>query len=143
LKRISRAIAGAAFAGTALTVIASSVNAQPGSQWSAIAFSGASTTSLVEPVQYRGRAYVAQRRGRSYGSYRNYGYGRSFGRNTAIGVGSLIIGGIILSEVARSEHRREHASDWSRCAQTYRSFEADTGMYTGYDGIRRPCPYLN
>jgi hypothetical protein len=84
-------------------------------------------------VQYRGRPY-GDRRG---------GYRGNFGRDAGIGIGALIIGGIILSEAARAEHQRDHGDDWQRCADTYRSFEPSTGMYTGYDGIRRTCPYLN
>ena len=60
----------------------------------------------------------------------------------AIGIGALIIGGIVLSEAARAEHRQHHRGDWERCADRYRSFESDTGMFTGYDGERHVCPYL-
>jgi hypothetical protein len=83
-----------------------------------------------------------QYRGRSHGDRRN-GYRGNFGRDAGIGIGALIIGGIILSETARADHRRDHGGDWQRCADTYRSFEPSTGLYTGYDGIRRTCPYLN
>jgi hypothetical protein len=30
----------------------------------------------------------------------------------------------------------------ARCEATFRSFDPDTGTYMGYDGVRRPCPYL-
>ena len=126
------AIVGAAFVCAALTSVAPSVDAHPTTLLSPPAVTSTTTTNPVETVQYRGR---------SNDRYR--GNNRGFGRNAAIGIGSLIIGGIVLSEIARADHRRVHVSDWSRCAQTYRSFESDTGMYTGYDGIRRPCPYLN
>ena len=90
-------------------------------------------SSSVEQVQYRnGGGY---RRGSGYRRGGN-------GGNIALGIGAAIIGGIMLSEAARAEHRSSHGDDWSRCAQTYRSFESDTGMYTGYDGVRRTCPYL-
>jgi opacity protein-like surface antigen len=108
---------------------------------------GSQTATGIEKVQYRG-GYG------SYGGYRNDGYrnggyrggyrgGRNYGRNIGLGIGAAVIGGIILSESARAEHRSEHSSDWGRCAETYKSFESDTGMYTGYDGVRRTCPYLN
>jgi hypothetical protein len=84
----------------------------------------------VEQAQYRGR-----------GANRGY-RGRSGGGGVAIGLGAAIIGGIILSEAARAEHRSNNGSAWERCAQTYRSFEQNTGMYTGYDGQRHTCPYL-
>jgi BA14K-like protein len=87
----------------------------------------------VETIQYRGRYH-----GGRGGGYRGYS-----GRDAGIGIGALIIGGIILSEAARAQHRSDNGDDWQRCADTFRSFEPSTGMYTGYDGIRRTCPYLN
>lgn len=71
-------------------------------------------------------------------------YGRRYGNdgNIALGIGAAIIGGIILSEAARADHRRTHGSDWDRCERTYRSFDPSSGLYTGYDGVRRTCPYL-
>jgi opacity protein-like surface antigen len=90
-------------------------------------------------AQYRGDNY-----GRRYDGGRRYGYRRNYnGRNIGIGIGAAIIGGIILNEAARAEHRSSHGSQWSRCEETYRSFEPSTGMYTGYDGERHTCPYLN
>jgi BA14K-like protein len=92
----------------------------------------------VEHIQYRNGNY-----GRRYGGGR-YGYRRNNnGRNIGIGIGAAIIGGIILNEAARADHRSSHGDQWDRCAQTYRSFEPSTGMYTGYDGERHTCPYLN
>lgn len=85
----------------------------------------------VEQIQFRN-----DRRFRSNGSRRGNG------GNIALGIGAAIIGGIVLSEAARAEHRSSHGSDWDRCAQTYRSFDSDTGTYTGYDGVRHTCPYL-
>lgn len=92
-------------------------------------------SNLVEKVQYRGRG--------NRGGYRGGRSGGNFGRNAALGIGAAIIGGIVLSEAARAEHRRDHGAAWERCAQTYRSFEPSTGLYTGYDGVRRTCPYLS
>jgi opacity protein-like surface antigen len=86
----------------------------------------------VEQIQYRNG-------GRYRNGYRNRG---GNGGNIALGIGAAIIGGIVLSEAARAEHRSSHGSDWNRCAQTYRSFDSDTGTYTGYDGVRRTCPFL-
>ncbi len=96
------------------------------------------TSRLLDHVQYRG-----QYEGSRYNGYAGNRYRRNNdARNLALGIGGLVIGGIVLSEAARSEHRHTHSSAWQRCAQTYRSFESETGMYTGYDGGRRTCPYL-
>lgn len=87
----------------------------------------------VEQIQFRnGR--------RPRGNFNRSGGGR--GGNIALGIGAAIIGGIVLSEAARAEHRSSHGSDWERCARTYRSFDSETGTYTGYDGVERTCPYL-
>jgi len=67
---------------------------------------------------------------------------RTGGERAAAGIGALIIGGVILSEAARAEHRRDHGGDWDRCARSYRSFDRDTGFYSGRDGERRQCQYL-
>ena len=74
--------------------------------------------------------------------YRGGNYRRGNGRNIALGIGAAIIGGIVLSEAARAEHRQSHGSDWNRCARTFRSFDSDSGTYVGYDGVRRTCPFL-
>jgi BA14K-like protein len=109
---------------------AATVSAHPGGGPTAMRATAAQTAGIVD-VQYRGRSY-------DRGRYRG-----NDGRNIGLGIAGLVIGGIILSEAARAEHRNSNGGDWQRCAQTYRSFERDSGMYTGYDGIRRPCPYLN
>ena len=138
---ITLSLAAAPASGQTGTLAAAPASAQPAAGSSGGARSPA-LAATVEQVQYRGREGFE---GRRYGGDRRYGYrrGNNFGRNAAIGLGAAIIGGIVLSEAARAEHRSSHASDWDRCTQTYRSFEPDTGMYTGYDGVRRTCPFLN
>ncbi len=113
--------------------------------------SATSGSSLIEEVQVgrrggpraglRGSRRVGIRNGRRYGNYRGNRSRGNYGRNAGIGIGAAIVGGAILSEAARAA-RRDGGSAWDRCAATYRSFERSTGMYTGYDGIRRRCPYL-
>lgn len=107
--------------------------AQPGP---AVHVPHAGTAAIADQVRYR-------RHGAYYGNGRYYGGRRHYGRNIGIGIGAAVITGILLSEAARAEHRRSHSSAWERCADTFRSFEPDTGYYTGYDGVRRPCPYLH
>lgn len=131
-KHASRLL-GAALSCAALGLTVAPATAQPSLTLTHLNGLAAQDTRLTENAQYRGRYHRGSR------GYRS----GNFGRNAAIGIGGLIVGGILLSEAARSDHRREHASDWQRCNQQYRSFERDTGMYTGYDGQRRVCPYLN
>jgi hypothetical protein len=130
-KHASRLL-GTALCCAALGLTLAPASAQPALTVTHLSGLAADSSRLAENAEYRGR-HRGSRRHRS---------GRS-GRNTALGIGGLIIGGILLSEAARSEHRRDHASDWERCDERYRSFELDTGMYTGHDGRRRVCPYLN
>jgi opacity protein-like surface antigen len=127
---VVKSLVGAAVCATALSWSSVVAEAQPVARW-ALPSASASQLAAVEQVQYRGR-------GRGDGGYRRGGGGGGL----AIGLGAAIIGGIILSEAARAEHRSNHSGDWERCAQTYRSFERSTGMYTGYDGERHTCPYL-
>lgn len=125
---------------------AAPVMATPGGGLKPLMDTGAAANSDVERVQYRnpgGQRAYGMRGGRRYSGYGGYGSRRNFGRNAGIGLGAAIIGGVVLSQAARSTHRRDHDGDWDRCAETYRSFEPSTGMYTGYDGVRRTCPYLN
>jgi BA14K-like protein len=125
-------LVGAIACVTVLTTSSIAASAQPNAKLSPPTAT-ASQTAVVEQVQYRGR-----------GGYRGQGGNRrgDGGGGAAIGLGAAIIGGIILSEAARAEHRSNNGGDWERCAQTYRSFERSTGMYTGYDGERHTCPYL-
>ena len=71
-----------------------------------------------------------------------------------IGLGAgLVIGGIIANEAYRNR-RGYYYDDYAyegpydggdprvACAERFRSFEWDTGLYTLYSGERRLCPYL-
>ncbi len=143
LKSLSRP---AALCALALALFAAPAAAFPVSTSLQTSQSAAVAPSDVETVQFRnnrrGSAAFRMRNGRNYGNYRG-NRNRNFGRNAGIGIGAAIIGGVLLSQAARAEHRSNHSGDWERCERNYKSFESDTGMYTGYDGIRRTCPYLN
>ena len=132
---------GAILIAATCLIVAPPASAAPTGGLDLLLGSSSERSALIEPVQYRGqnRGRYEGRRSNRYSGNR---YRRDGGRNLALGIGGLIIGGIVLNEVARTQHRREYSSDWARCSATYRSFEPDTGMYTGYDGIRRACPYL-
>jgi BA14K-like protein len=136
MKRATKTLFISALGAMLLHATAASVSAQPGGGTGQLIAPAEQDAGVLEHVQYR-EGYNGRRDDRR-GNYR-----RNNGRDIGLGIAGLIIGGIVLSEAARAEHRGSHGSDWERCAQTYRSFERNTGMYTGYDGIRRPCPYLN
>jgi hypothetical protein len=81
-----------------------------------------------------------------------------FGRGVGIGLGLGILGGIVASEAYRPAYGYYY-DDYSYdgpyyypsgyggdprqiCAQNFRSFEWNTGLYTTYSGEKRLCPYL-
>ena len=65
------------------------------------------------------------------------------GRNIGVGIGIGVLGAIIASEAYRSSPYYYDGGDpRGACAQEYRSFEWNTGMYTTFGGERRLCPYL-
>jgi hypothetical protein len=111
----------------------------------AVAKSG-TAASAVTDVRYR-------RWGGGYGRHRGH-----YGRGVALGLGAAIVGGIIANEIYRPRpgyYYDDYAYDGpyyrpSRfagdgrelCAQNFRSFEWNTGLYTTYGGEKRVCPYL-
>ena len=133
----SKSLFCSAFCASALFVAAAPASAAQFGNLLKPSMASAESSNSLQSVQYR-----PQYDGRRYNRYSGNRSRGNDGRNLALGIGGLIIGGIVLSEAARADHRRSHGSDWDRCAQTYRSFEPDTGMYTGYDGQRHTCPYL-
>lgn len=94
---------------------------------------------------------------RIYGG--GYGYRRYGGwRGPLIGGGALIAGAIIANEYYRPRrgyyydtyahdgpyyYPQGYTGDPRKiCAQNFRSFEWNSGMYTTYGGERKLCPYL-
>lgn len=87
---------------------------------------GASTdSSALQNVYYR----------------RGYRYGRGA---IGLGIAGAIIGGAIIANEGYRYRRHRYADVSARqqCANTYRSFDWDSGTYMGYDGVRHVCPYL-
>jgi hypothetical protein len=81
-----------------------------------------------------------------------------WGRGVGIGLGLGILGGIVAAEAYRPRpgyyyddyayegpyyYPQGYAGDpRAVCAQHFRSFEWNTGLYTTYSGEKRLCPYL-
>lgn len=129
LSTVSAAIAVAAYA-----LVPGAVLAAPLPSGGAI---GGPISSHVEQAQYR-RYGDGGYYNRGYGG-RGY-YGRRRGNGVGIGLG--IAGAVIVGSILAEEARRSGGSGSSRCARTYRSYDPDSGTYTGYDGETHRCPYL-
>ena len=98
---------------------------------------------LLERGSKNTKNLVAYRGGHgSYGDLRNYGYSshRGHGLRGAGIIGGIVAGSLIAGAIRES---RADASDVSRCQETYKSFDSETGTYIGYDGERHICPYLD
>ena len=106
--------------------------------------SSASEANAVTPVQW---------------GYRR-GYGRrGWGAAPWLGLGAGVVIGTIIANEAYRPRRGYYYDDYAYdgpyyypsaysgdpravCAQNFRSFEWNTGLYTTYGGERRLCPYL-
>ena len=114
----------------ALTLCASLVSAEaaqafPASNATRPVAAPAGAQSDVQSVYYR----------------RGYRYGRGA---IGLGIAGAIIGGAIIANEGYRYRRYRYAGVSARqqCADTYRSFDWDSGTYMGYDGVRHVCPYL-
>ena len=116
----------------------------------------AQTSSEVTRVQWGNRGYY---RG-GYGRY-GYGYGRGYRRGPYIGlgIGAGIVAGAIIADSYYRPRPGYYYDDYAYtgpyyrpaqyagdprvlCAESFRSFEWRSGLYTTYAGEKRLCPYL-
>jgi hypothetical protein len=117
---------------------------------------GASVTSPVETVQWRG--------GRGWGGGWRGGHGWWGGPAAGLAAGAIIGGAVAASQpwygydYAPGYYSYGYDSgnydygyaapggyvapggDVAYCAQRYRSYDPASGTYLGYDGLRHPCP---
>lgn len=131
-------------AAAALSVSVIGAHAAPASPLSA-QFSSVSDAAAITQVQYR--------RGGGWG-----GRGWS-GPGIGLGIGAGLVAGAIIADRAYAPRRGYYYDTYASegpyyypegysgdprriCAQNFRSFEWDSGMYTTYGGERRLCPYL-
>ena len=112
----------------------------------AAAPAASSTAGAVSPALSTGVAQV---------QYRGHG---GFGRGLGVGLGIGVLGAIIANEAygpRAGYYYDDYAYDGpyqapanfagdprELCAQRFRSFEWNTGLYTAYAGEKRVCPYL-
>jgi len=113
--------------------------------------SNADATAVTKAQWWGGRRYPYYRGG--------YGYRRGWGPGPWLGLGAgVVIGSIIANEAYRPRpgyyyddyayrgpyyYPSAYAGDpRTVCAQNFRSFEWNTGLYTTYEGEHRLCPYL-
>ena len=118
----------------ALTLGASLLGAQaahafPASNATRPVAASTSDTSSLQNVYYRGH----------YRGHHGYRYGRGA---IGLGIAGAVIGSAIIANDGYRSRRYRSVSGRQQCADTYRSFDWDSGTYMGYDGHRHVCPYL-
>lgn len=91
---------------------------------------------------FRHPSYWDRRHGRGYYN-RTYGYDR---RDNGSAIAAGFLGLVLGAAIAGSNRDRDYAyermqnREWiRRCSRTYRSFDARSGTYLGYDGYRHYC----
>lgn len=91
---------------------------------------------------FRDRRYVDRRQGRGYYD-RNYGSTR---RDNSSALAAGFLGFVLGAAIAGSSKDRTYATSrlsdqsWTAtCSRKYRSFDARSGTYLGYDGYRHYC----
>ena len=134
-----------------------SAQAAPATGASDVVKAQASSSDVTE-VGYRGGYGYGYRYG-GYG-YRGYGY-RGYGRGAYVGLGigaGIVAGAIIANSYYRPRpgyyyDDYEYDGPYYRpagyagdprvlCAESFRSFEWRTGLYTTFNGEKKLCPYL-
>ena len=88
-------------------------------------------------------------RGGHRGGWRHHG-GRGWGWGAgAAAAGLLLTAPLWAGAYDNGYYDDGYGSDYAyegsgvaRCEATFKSFDPGSGTYMGYDGIRRPCPYL-
>lgn len=137
MRKIISAVVGSAFAIASFAVPASAQGSMP-TIWSA----SKAENAKVEEVQHHRRHYRGHHGYRGHrGYYGHRHYRGSRGAGVAVGAGLLGLG--IGAAIASQQQPRYYGGgnpDWhAYCASKYRSYDARTGTFLGYDGYRHPC----
>src|SRR6185312_8141601 len=131
----------------ALAFAVAPAQAAPTAPATAAAIVGKADASAVVQAQFWGYR-------RPYRPYR-----RGWGAAAWIGLGAGVVVGSIIANEAYRPRRGYYYDDYAYdgpyyypsaysgdpravCAQNFRSFEWNTGLYTTYEGEKRLCPYL-
>ena len=94
------------------------------------------STVLVQQLRHRGTRAWRHRDGRGHWRHRHH-------NGNGVGVGGLVLGANTAGTIADAmPEGRASAGDRRACADRYRSFDWESGTYTGYDGNTYVCPYL-
>jgi BA14K-like protein len=121
----------------------------------------ASATALAVDVQGSAATQIqwGYRRHPYHRGYPHRGYRRGWGAAPWLGLGAGIVIGSIIANEAYRPRRGYYYDDYEYdgpyyypsgysgdprkiCAENFRSFEWNSGLYTTYEGERRLCPYL-
>jgi BA14K-like protein len=135
----SKILAAVALAGTVL--VSSAAGAAPAASSQAIAKQGDTNLQVVRDYGRHGGWRGRGHRGHGWNNGLGWGLG-------AAAVGGLLLGGAYgygdddYDEGYAYRGRYAGEGGEARCEATFRSFNPATGTYTGYDGVRRMCPYL-
>lgn len=90
---------------------------------------------LVKHLKHQGNRAWRYRGDRGEWRHRRHG--------SRVGVGGLFLGAITAGIIAEAIREGRATDDARRaCDDRYRSFDWDSGTYTGYDGNTYVCPYL-
>jgi hypothetical protein len=104
----------------------------------------------VRPA-FRGGARPVFRGGRTAGGRARVRRNNALGTAAAIGVGAALLGAIAGSaarprpQVVEEEpvyvrRRPDYSEEVEYCMRRFRSYNPDTGLYRGFDGLMHPCP---
>lgn len=125
----------------------------------AFAFAPAQAAPMAPATAVAGRPDVSAVTKAQWWGYRRYGYRRGWGPGPWLGLGAGVVIGSIIANEAYRPRRGYYYDDYAYdgpyyypsgysgdpraiCAQNFRSFEWNTGLYTTYSGEKRLCPYL-
>jgi hypothetical protein len=135
IKRASAAALIAATFAFGASAVTMSANAGPAGTVATVKMTDTGVTKVEDRRHHGGRR----------GHHRGYNDGWNPGAAIGLGIAGAVIAGALDDEDGGYDEGPAYNGGGGgvrRCAEQFRSFEIDTGMYTTYGGERRMCPYL-